>query len=288
MKATKALVSDPLWMVLTKDDFEQWCIASNHELPDDSGMTSISLDLTDDFDDCNLASLFDLPADDEMMSMFADIADNFDNWNLALIFEPPNDDAAIPGPDLHFHAHNHTSANPLEAYGLSHTSVNLPAQNGEQFNACDIKIIGDPDKDTKKTFVAIDNLDKETKKTIGGINNHEITVLPLTVHLHATNHSSSVTKSLDPYHHGEDSLTDLSPTQSSMKHNMKYPSMNNQTLQSPLHRKCYNMAQEHLLHVATLTNKMQHHNELIDTSSISSHANLYLGILCSNTTGESL
>ncbi|KAL7569160.1 hypothetical protein ACA910_016986 [Epithemia clementina (nom. ined.)] len=150
MKATQTRVPDSLRMALTKDDFEQWCIASNYELPDDTEMTSISLDLVEDFEDFNLASLFDLPAvdasffdlpaDDEMMSIFADIPDSCDNWTLASIFEAPNDDAAIlTSSDPHFHTQNHTSVNPPEAYGLSQTSVNLSAQNGEYFNACTIK-----------------------------------------------------------------------------------------------------------------------------------------------------
>ncbi|KAL7565141.1 hypothetical protein ACA910_021521 [Epithemia clementina (nom. ined.)] len=220
-KATNTRVSDSLRMALTKDDFEQWCIASNYELPDDSEMTSISLDLTKDFDDFNLASLFDLPADDEMMSIFADIPDSCDNWTLASIFVPPNDDAAIlTSPDPHFHAQNHTSVNPPEAYGLSQTSVNLSAQNGEHFNACTIKNdqgtkdiilnIDDSDQVSKKTIVAIQNPDDNATKTMVNIENQELAALPVDVHLPDTNQSSLVDKSLELYHHGENAPTNLS------------------------------------------------------------------------------
>ncbi|KAL7581735.1 hypothetical protein ACA910_022272 [Epithemia clementina (nom. ined.)] len=190
LKATNTRVPDSLWMALTKDDFEQWCIASNYELPDDSEMTYIFLDLTEDFDDFNLASFFDppaddasffdLPADDEMMSIFADIADNCDNWTLASIFDAPNDDAAILlSPDPHFHAQNHTSVNPSETYGLSYTSVNLSAQNGEQFNAYqetkDTTLdIADPDQVSKRTIVGIDNPDEDATKTMVDIDNQDL------------------------------------------------------------------------------------------------------------------
>ncbi|KAL7565952.1 hypothetical protein ACA910_008410 [Epithemia clementina (nom. ined.)] len=176
MAATKTLVPASFWMKLTNNEFDQWCIASNYELPVDDAIlvtpasikvTSTFFDITGDYEDWNIASLFELPADDEMTSMFADIANNFDNWNLASIFELSNDDAdMLPCSDPHFHAQNNTSVNPPDAYGLSHTSVHLSAQNGEQFNVCNIKIIGDPDKDTKKTFVGTDKLDKETKKLL--------------------------------------------------------------------------------------------------------------------------
>ncbi|KAL7569558.1 hypothetical protein ACA910_013927 [Epithemia clementina (nom. ined.)] len=233
MRATKARVPDSLWMALTKDDFEQLSIASNHELPEDSEMTSISMDLTDDFDDCNLvslldlpadnASLFDLPADDEMTSIFADIADNCDNWTLASIFEPPNDDAAIlPSPDPHFHAQNHTSVNSPEAYGRSHASVNLSAENREQFNACAIKndqknkgtIIDIDDQVFKKTIVGIENPDEDATTTIVDIENQELASLPVDVHLHDTNQCPLVDQSLELYYHGENAPTDLITTKS--------------------------------------------------------------------------
>ncbi|KAL7567246.1 hypothetical protein ACA910_016715 [Epithemia clementina (nom. ined.)] len=232
-KAKKSHVPDSLWMTLTKDDFEQWCLTSNYELPDDSEMTSISLDLTEDFDDFNLASLFDLPADDETMSIFADIADNCDNLTLASIVEPPN-------------AQNHTSVNPPGAYGLSQTSVNLSAQNGEHFNACTIKNdqetkdiildIDDSDQVSKKTIVDIQNPDEDATRTMFDIENQELAAFPVDVHLPDTNQSSLVDNSLELYHHGENAPTNLSNTKSESpkEHNTANTTMTNQPLLSPL------------------------------------------------------
>ncbi|KAL7565444.1 hypothetical protein ACA910_020829 [Epithemia clementina (nom. ined.)] len=286
MAATKTFVPASLWMKLTNNEFDQWCIASNYELPVDDAIlvtpasikvTSTFFDITDDYEDWNLALLFELPADDERTSMFADIADNFDNWNLASIFELPFDEAdMLPSSDPHFHAQNNTSVNPPDAYGLSHTSVHLSAQHGEQFNACNIKIIGDPDKDTKKTFVGTDTLDKETKRKIGGTNNQEITVLPLMVHLNDTSHCSLVDKSWIPYFHGENALTDLFTTKSEppKEHNTANTVMINQPSLSPLCGQHYNMAQQRLHHVASLTNQGKNPHRSLTVSSISSDAHL--------------
>ncbi|KAL7578837.1 hypothetical protein ACA910_016057 [Epithemia clementina (nom. ined.)] len=297
LKATKALVPDSLWMTLTNDDFEQWCIASNHALPDDGEMTSISLDLTEDFDDFNLASLFDLPADDasffdlpaddEMMSIFAAIPDTCDTWTLASIFEPPNDDAAILTSSVpYFHAQNHTSVNPPEAYGLSQTSVNLSAHHEEHFNACTIKDdqgtkdtiidIDDSDQVSKKTIVAIQNPDEDTTKTMVDIEHQKFAALPVDVYLPDTNQSSLVDKSLELYRHGENAPTNLSNTKSESpkENNMANTAMTNQPLLSPLCGKHYNMAQQRLYHVATLKVKAVYDNGPFDTSFTSSHAHL--------------
>ncbi|KAL7572862.1 hypothetical protein ACA910_004517 [Epithemia clementina (nom. ined.)] len=286
MAATKTFVPASLWMKLTNNEFDQWCIASNYELPVDDAIlvtpasikvTSTFFDITDDYEDWNLLLLFELPNNDEMTSVFADIADNFDNWNLASIFELPNDDAdKLPSSDPHFHAQNNTSVNPPDAYELSHTSVHLSPQNGEQFNACNIKIIDDPDKDTKKTFVGTDKLDKETKKIINGTNNQEITVLPLMVHLNDTSHCSLVDKSWIPYFHGENAPTDLFTTKSEppKEHNTANTVMINQPLLSPLWGKHYNMAQQRIYHVTTLKNHAAYDNGTFGTSFTSPHAHL--------------
>ncbi|KAL7580756.1 hypothetical protein ACA910_001038 [Epithemia clementina (nom. ined.)] len=285
--AYETRVTDSLRMALTKDDFEQWCIASNYELPDDSEINSISLNLTEDFDDLNLVSLFELPAGDEVTSIFVDIADNDDNWTLASIFEPPNDDAAIlTSSDPHFNAQNHTPGNPPEAYGLSKTSVNLSAQNGEPFYACTIKNdqgtkdiildIDDSDQISKKAIVAIQNPDEDATKTMIDIENQELAPLPVDTHLPDTNQYPLVDKSLELYHHGENAPTDLSNTKSESPkgHNMANTAMTNQPLLSPLCGKHYNMAQQRLHHVATLKVKVVYDNGPFDTSFTSSCAHL--------------
>ncbi|KAL7575695.1 hypothetical protein ACA910_011512 [Epithemia clementina (nom. ined.)] len=101
MTATKTLVPASLWMKLTNNEFDQWCIASNYELPADDAnlvtpaslnMTSTFFDIADDNADWNLASLFELPVDGALTSTFVDITDDFDHWNLASLFDLPDYD----------------------------------------------------------------------------------------------------------------------------------------------------------------------------------------------------
>ncbi|KAL7573797.1 hypothetical protein ACA910_007826 [Epithemia clementina (nom. ined.)] len=69
----------------------------------------------------------------------------------------------------------------------------------------------------------------------------------------------------------DDHLPDQS---NSKKHNKENTIMTNPTLLSPLQGNCYNMAQQQLHHVATLTNQRETHHGSLKTSSISSDAHL--------------
>ncbi|KAL7574404.1 hypothetical protein ACA910_008499 [Epithemia clementina (nom. ined.)] len=177
--------------------------------------------------------------------------------------------------------------NPPEEHELNPTFVYLSTDNGEQFNACAIKIIDDTDQETKESIigiddpnpvtmqasVAIDNPDEDAMQTNVDAACQELTVLPIDVQVPDASHCSLSDKSWNPYCHGENAPTVLSTTESPQKHNTGYTSMNDQTLLSPLQGNCYHMAHQ-LHHVASLTHQGKNHHGSLKISFISSDAHL--------------
>ncbi|KAL7562525.1 hypothetical protein ACA910_008232 [Epithemia clementina (nom. ined.)] len=158
--------------------------------------------------------------------------------------------------------HTISDDNPPEDYELSHTFVHIFAENGEKFNACTIKIIEDTDKETKGSIIVIDDPDQVTMKGPVDIDYPDEDLPKTNVNIA---HPDLAIVTFD------DHLPDQS---NSKKHNKENTIMTNPTLLSPLQGNCYNMAQQQLHHVATLTNQRETHHGSLKTSSISSDAHL--------------
>ncbi|KAL7569557.1 hypothetical protein ACA910_013926 [Epithemia clementina (nom. ined.)] len=158
--------------------------------------------------------------------------------------------------------HTISDDNSPEDYELSHTLVHLFAENGEKFNAYTIKIIEDTDKETNNSIIVIDDPDQVTMKGPVDIDYPDEDLTKTNVNIE---HPDLVIVTFD------DHLPDQS---NSKKHNKENTIMTNPTLLSPLQGSCYNMAQQQLHHVASLTNQRETYHGSLKTSSISSDAHL--------------
>ncbi|KAL7577426.1 hypothetical protein ACA910_004712 [Epithemia clementina (nom. ined.)] len=158
--------------------------------------------------------------------------------------------------------HTISDDNSPEDYELSHTLVHLFAENGEKFNACAIKMIEDTDQETKDSIIVIDDPDQVTMRGPVDIDYPDEDFTKTSVNIEC---SEFAIVTFDVH---------LPDPSNSKKHKTKNIIMTNQTLMSPLQGNCYNMAQQQLHHVATLTNQRETHHGSLKTSSISSDAHL--------------